>query len=154
MDSVARELERELTLDEREHEHAALLHRHQLHPVALDAIAAAGAAGNSDSPRAHLMRSPSINAVMVANGTAGTNASEDNDEEDETSALLTHHEGLLKASILEKVQSEKRLRRLSSVGDKESMNGASSCLVSTLVATYLEASVAHTLIYLPIFCVW
>ncbi|TYZ67790.1 hypothetical protein PybrP1_005565 [[Pythium] brassicae (nom. inval.)] len=120
MDSpVTRALERELALDgDLEPEH--LLRHHQLHPVAAEARNAARA----ESPRAHLLHSPSLNALAVAGGPAAAsaaNADDDNDEaDDEASALLTHHEGLLKASILEKVQSEKRLRRLSSVGDRES----------------------------------
>lgn len=121
MDGVAHALEKELAgHDDRLGEE--LLHRHQLHPIAIDALNA-NASGGMGSPHAHLLRSPSINAVAVATGAAAANASEDDDEEDETSARLTHHEGMLKASILEKVQSEKRLRRLSSVGEKESMNG-------------------------------
>lgn len=113
MDSpVTRALERELTLED--HDDVALLLRHQLHP------AAAEARSTAESPRAHLLRSPSLNALAVA---AGPTSADDNDAEDEASALLTHHEGLLKASILEKVQSEKRLRRLSSIGDKGDSSG-------------------------------
>lgn len=113
MNGVTHALEKELADEE-------LLHRHQLHPIAIDALNASGGMG---SPRAHLLRSPSVNAVAVATSAAVANASEEDDVEDETSARLTHHEGMLKASILDKVQSEKRLRRLSSVGEKEPMNG-------------------------------
>lgn len=127
MDGIARALENELAHDERLGEE--LLHRHQLHPIAINALNA-----NGESPRnAHALRSPSMNAVAVATGAAAVNASEDDDEEEETSARLTHHEGMLKASILEKVQSEKRLRRLSSVGEKESLNGKEERKVTAAV---------------------
>lgn len=146
MDGVAHALEKELVgHDDRLGEE--LLHRHQLHPIAIDALNA-NISDGMGSPRAHLLRSPSINAVAVATGAAAANASED-DEEDETSAHLTHHEGMLKASILEKVQSEKRLRRLSSVGEKESTNGKDErkerygnmclyCMSNVFVAVFVD----------------
>lgn len=131
MDPLSRALEEELIMDGHDDE---LVHLHQLHLVALGAHH--GLNGGTASPRAHLLRSPSLNAVAVASGAAATSAVEaEEEEEDETSQRLTQSEGLLKASILEKVQSEKRLRRLSSVGDKESMNGTSHmCMQVVLVA--------------------
>ncbi|KAG3004968.1 hypothetical protein JG687_00015083 [Phytophthora cactorum] len=64
----------------------------------------------------HLMHSDVISAAAKASTDAddGDVPSPDEDETEEASQR-THHEGLLKASILEKVATEKRLRRLSEV---------------------------------------
>lgn len=138
MDSpTTRALERELALDgDLEAEH--LLRRHQLHPA------------TAESPRGHILRSPSLNALAVAGGPAAASAGDDNDEaDDETSSLLTHHEGLLKASILEKVQSEKRLRRLSFAGDRESTSGACVRRCRQCVCAY-RLVVSLSVLYVPL----
>ncbi|RLN15350.1 hypothetical protein BBJ28_00026618, partial [Nothophytophthora sp. Chile5] len=78
----------------------------------------AGAAGYPT----HLLHSNVIAAAAKASADVGAavHGHADGEEEEEESEdvegnQLTHHEGLLKASILEKVASEKRLRRLSEV---------------------------------------
>lgn len=63
--------------------------------------------------------SEGLHAVAIAAG-----AGDDEDEDEDNTTGLTMHEGMLKASMLEKVQSEKRLRRMSEVSYEKGSNGA------------------------------
>lgn len=77
---------------------------------------------------AHLLR-PDVSAAaaklasVALHHDAASNNEDDEDDEDDAGASvghrLTQHEGLLKASFLEKVASEKRLRKLSEPLDRE-----------------------------------
>ncbi|RLN52165.1 hypothetical protein BBJ28_00026651, partial [Nothophytophthora sp. Chile5] len=101
MDRMAQDLEMEL----------ATLHR----------VSSTGADAGAAGYPTHLLHSNVIAAAAKAS--AGVDAAvhgladeeEEEENEDVEGNQLTHHEGLLKASILEKVASEKRLRRLSEV---------------------------------------
>ncbi|OWY93111.1 AMP deaminase, partial [Phytophthora megakarya] len=87
----------------------------------------------------HLMHSDVIAAAAQASTDADDVPSPDEDEIDEA-AQRTHHEGRLKASILEKVATEKRLRRLSEVaGDDQDASGPED-LFETLPEPYGQLS--------------
>ncbi|KAJ0393237.1 hypothetical protein P43SY_004491 [Pythium insidiosum] len=117
-DALARTLEQELQMghDDCSHgRHHALGGGHLAHGVGVHVIngrpltVGDGALGGLSSPKG-ASASPLVMAAVAA----------ETEEEDELGDLsanqhLTHHESLLKASILQKVQSEKRLRGFSDV---------------------------------------